>query len=140
MNERLTNIIEDLAFFDEWEDRYRYLIDLGKALPTLAEAERSDEHLVHGCQSQVWLHMNHSSESDALTLRMDSDAIIVRGLIALIHAAYDGLRPQMVLDFDIEDLFRQLDLLNHLSMARGNGLRAMVAKIQEQAAVFTKSA
>jgi len=140
MNERLTNIVEDLAFFDEWEDRYRYLIDLGKALPTLAESERNDEHLVHGCQSQVWLYVTHSPTSDVLSLRMDSDAIIVRGLIALIHSAYDGLSPRMALDFDIEALFLEVDLLNHLSMARGNGLRAMVAKIRQQAAVFTQDA
>ena len=136
MNEALTNIVEDLAFFDEWEDRYRYLIDLGKALPTLSETERDEPHLVRGCQSQVWLHVAHEQQTDALSLRMDSDAIIVRGLIALIATAYNGLTPKAALAFDIDGLFEQLDLMNHLSMARGNGLRAMVAKIRESAAGF----
>ena len=136
MNEALTNIVEDLAFFDEWEDRYRYLIDLGKALPTLSETERDEPHLVRGCQSQVWLHVAHEQQTDALSLRMDSDAIIVRGLIALIATAYNGLTPKAALTFDIDGLFEQLDLMNHLSMARGNGLRAMVAKIRESAAGF----
>lgn len=137
MNERLTTITEDLAFFDEWEDRYRYLIDLGKRLPTLTESERDEPHLVRGCQSQVWLYVTHNPETDRLALRMDSDAIIVRGLIALISAAYDGLSPQEAIAFNIDDWFEQLDLLSHLSMARGNGLRAMVAKIREQAATFS---
>ena len=136
MNERLSIITEDLAFFDEWEDRYRYLIDLGKALPTLSQTERDDPHLVPGCQSQVWLYVHQDPQTHKLVLRMDSDAIIVRGLIALISAAYDGVSPQDAIAFNIDEWFEQLDLLNHLSMARGNGLRAMVAKIREHAAQF----
>ena len=112
----IADIEADLAFFDDWEERYRYLIDLGKALPEMPPIDKCETNLVQGCQSQVWL-------------KVTLDAIIVRGLIALIGAAYAGKSPEAVIAYDIEALFVRLDLLNHLSMARGNGLRAMVARI-----------
>ena len=124
------------AFFDSWEDRYRFLIDLGRKVDVLPEAQRIDDHLVRGCQSQVWLIHAYDAEDDRLTLAIDSDAHIVRGLIAIVLAACDGKSPQHVLDMDMEALFDELDLVAHLSPSRGNGLRAMVAKIRAIAAEY----
>jgi len=125
----IDDIEEDLAFFDDWEDRYRYLIDLGKALPAMQPLDKCETNLVRGCQSQVWLKATLANNGAQVRLQMDSDAIIVRGLIALIGAAYANKSPEAIINYNIEALFLRLDLLNHLSMARGNGLRAMVAKI-----------
>lgn len=127
------DIIESLAFLDDWESRYAYLIDLGKQLPAMPEALKTDARLVRGCQSQVWLETRYDPDVRRLWLGIDSDAVIVRGLAALVLAAYNGKSPADVLAFDIEGLFGQLDLMRHLSQTRGNGLRAMVKRIQDTA-------
>ena len=124
----LDDIRSTFGFFDAWQDKYAFLIDIGKALPPLPEAHRTDDNLVRGCQSQVWLVPEFDGET--LHLAIDSDAHIVRGLVAIVLAAYDDRPPRQILDFDIEGLFDELDLIGHLSPTRGNGLRAMVAKIR----------
>ena len=123
------DIVETLGFFDTWEDRYKYIIDLGKEVPALESAQQIEENLVRGCQSQVWLV--HREEGGRLYFDADSDAFIVRGLLGVVLAAYNGKTPEDVLAFDIEGYFHELNLLKHLSVTRGNGLRAMVARIQE---------
>ena len=125
------DIIETLSFFDDWEDRYKYIIELGRELPPLDAAQRTDEHLVRGCQSQVWLISQQ--RDDRLFFEADSDAFIVKGLLAVVLAAYNGKRLTEICDFDIEQYFAQLNLLKHLSVTRGNGLRAMVKRIQATA-------
>ncbi|MEZ5560801.1 MAG: SufE family protein [Pseudomonadales bacterium] len=129
----LAEIRDAFAFFDDWEDKYRFVIELGRALPVMADTERTEEHLIRGCQSQVWL-ISQIDDHGRLHLELDSDAHIVRGLIAIVLAAYDGHTPAEVLAFDIEGLFEDLALLQHLSPTRGNGLRAMVTRIREAAA------
>tara|TARA_R110002072_G_scaffold271208_2_gene431159 strand:+ start:6872 stop:7303 length:432 start_codon:yes stop_codon:yes gene_type:complete len=121
-------IIETLDFFDSWDDRYKYIIDLGKELPPLADSERIDENLIRGCQSKVWL----SSElrDGRLYFTVDSDAFIVKGLLGIVLAAYNGKTPAQIREFDIAAYFDALDLLKHLSPTRGSGLQAMVARIQ----------
>ncbi|MES2820756.1 MAG: SufE family protein [Pseudomonadota bacterium] len=126
------DIIETLSFFDDWEERYKYIIDLGRELPDLDQAQRTDEHLVRGCQSQVWLVSQ--LRDGQLFFDADSDAFIVKGLLAVVLAAYNGKTPQAIRDFDIEQYFEQLKLIKHLSVTRGNGLRAMVKRIQDTAA------
>jgi cysteine desulfuration protein SufE len=126
------DIVETLGFFDDWEDRYRYIIDLGKSLPAMPEASRREELLVRGCQSQVWLDWRE--RDGRLFFTIDSDALIVRGLIALVLAAFNGRTPRAILDFDIDGYFARLDLLKHLSPTRGNGLRAMVQRMRDVAA------
>lgn len=121
-------ILEDLDFFDSWEERYKYIIDLGKSLPAFPEELHTPERLVKGCQSNVWLEVNQ--DGDKLSFIVDSDAIIVKGLLVLVLAAYDQKTPQQIVDFDIEDYFAQLDLERHISPTRGNGLKAIVGKIQ----------
>lgn len=125
------DILDTLAFFDSWEDRYKYIIDLGRELPPLADEHRTDGNIVRGCQSQVWL--TSRKEGGKLYFDADSDAFIVKGLLAVVLAAYNGKAAQEILDFDIEDYFARLNLLKHLSVTRGNGLRAMVQRIRETA-------
>jgi cysteine desulfuration protein SufE len=125
-------ILEALSFFDSWEDRYKYIIDLGRELPPLDTAKRTDEHLVRGCQSQVWLVA--SIEAGKLYFEADSDAFIVKGLLGVVLAAYNAKTPAQIIEFDIDAYFEQLNLLKHLSATRGNGLQAMVQKIQRIAA------
>lgn len=121
-------ILDDLAFFDDWEERYKYIIDLGRELAPMDAALHTPERLVKGCQSNVWLEVVPQGEH--LHFLVDSDAVIVKGLLVLVMAAYEGKTAAEILDFDIEDYFRQLDLERHLSPTRGNGLKAIVAKIQ----------
>jgi cysteine desulfuration protein SufE len=122
------DIIETLGFFDSWEDRYKYIIDLGRELPAMDASLHTDDRLVRGCQSQVWI--DTVLADGRLQIAVDSDAFIVKGLLGLVLAAYNNKTPQQVLDFDIESYFDQLELMNHLSPTRGNGLRAMVARIR----------
>ncbi|MBN7818785.1 SufE family protein [Bowmanella yangjiangensis] len=121
-------IIDDLAFFDDWEQRYQYIIDLGKALPAMSETDKTEERLVRGCQSSVWL--KSQSQGEQLHFEVASDAIIVNGLLALVMAAYQDKSAAQILAFDIDGYFHSLDLERHISPTRGNGLRAIVAKIR----------
>ena len=122
------DILDTLGFLDSWEDRYKYIIDLGKELPSMPAALHTKDRLVSGCQSQVWIDTR--MENGCLQLAVDSDAFIVKGLLGLVLAAYNNKAPADVLAFDIDAYFEQLDLLRHLSSTRGNGLRAMVQRIQ----------
>lgn len=129
---RSDDIIDTLSFFDDWEERYKYIIDLGRELPPMPDALKTDERKIRGCQSQVWI--DFEVRDGRLDMSVDSDAFIVKGLLAVVLAAYNHQTPQDVLAFDVERYFEQLDLLGHLSPARGNGLRAMVARIRAVAA------
>ncbi|SIQ47388.1 Cysteine desulfuration protein SufE [Rhizobium sp. RU33A] len=131
----LNEMIDDFGFLDDWEDRMRYVIELGKALPDLPDSEKSAENKVQGCASQVWLSVSSSDGSDPdMTFRGDSDAFIVRGLVAIVLAAYSGKKASDVVSFDALDLFKQLGLLEHLTAQRANGLRSMIQRIREEAA------
>ena len=127
----LDEIRDAFAFFDAWEDKYKFVIDLGKDLPDLNEADKTPGNLVRGCQSQVWLVTE--LRGGLMHLAIDSDAHIVRGLIAIILAAFQDRPPATIRTFDIDGLFAELDLLRHLSPVRGNGLRAMVRRIRQEA-------
>ncbi len=124
-------IVYTISFFDSWEDRYRYMIDLGKELPEMDSTLRTDDRIVPGCQSQVWI--DYTFEEDRLIFQVDSDALIVKGLLAIVMAAYNNKTKQEILVFDIENYFLKLDLIKHLSPTRGNGLKAMVEKIKRLA-------
>lgn len=123
------DIRETLGFFDSWEERYKYLIDLGKELPELPETLHTEDRLVRGCQSQVWV--DSRLDAGRVQLAVDSDAFIVKGLLGVVLAAYNNKTPEEILAFDIDSYFTDLELMNHLSPTRGNGLRAMVARIQD---------
>lgn len=125
-------ITDTLSFFDGWEERYKYIIDLGKQLPDMDDALKTEERLIPGCQSQVWIEP-HKIDGK-LYFEVASDAFIVSGLLAVVLSAYNAKTPEQIQAFDIEAFFDELDLLKHLSPTRGNGLRSMVARIQASAA------
>lgn len=129
----LSELRETFEFLDDWEDRYRLIIDLGKDLPALPADLQTDANLVRGCQSQVWLVVE-DLDNGRLKLRMDSDAHIVRGLIAIVLIMLDEKSAAEILDADVAGLFSELDLLAHLSVTRGNGLMAMLDRIRSIAA------
>jgi cysteine desulfuration protein SufE len=130
------DVLDSLGFLDDWEERYAWIIDLGRQVPPMPAELRSEQRLVRGCQSQVWLETRYDPDARRLWLGIDSDALIVKGLGALVLTAYNGKSPADILAFDIEDYFGQLDLLRHLSPIRGNGLRAMVQRIRDTAAAL----
>jgi len=122
------DILDTLGFFDGWEERYKYIIDLGKELPAMDDVKKTEDNLVRGCQSQVWI--DFEKQDDIYHFEVDSDAFIVKGLLGLVMAAYNNKSAEQILAFDIESYFEELGLMKHLSMTRGNGLRAMVEKIK----------
>jgi cysteine desulfuration protein SufE len=129
-------IVETFEFLDDWEDRYRHVIDMGKAMEPLEDAFRVPATKVEGCASQVWLvpQIEGQGRGAIFTFRGDSDAMIVRGLIAVLVALYSGLSVAEVLKVDAQAELARLGLHDHLSAQRSNGLRAMVARISETAA------
>ena len=132
----IDQILEDFSYLEEWEDRYRYVIELGKALPDLDDADKTSDNKVRGCASQVWLVTDAGDGPDpVLTFRGDSDAHIVRGLVAIVLAIYSGKRASEITRLDALDIFRSIGMIEHLSAQRANGLRSMVKRIQGEAAI-----
>jgi len=125
-------IVDDFELLDEWEDRYRYVIDLGKGMSPLDEALRSPATKVEGCASQVWIapRLDGTGAAARFEFDGDSDAMIVRGLIAVLHALYAGLAPSAVIEVDAPAEMGRLGLDQHLSSQRSNGVRAMVQRIR----------
>jgi cysteine desulfuration protein SufE len=132
----IDEIIENFDLLEEWDDRYRYLIELGRTLPPLPEAARSDANKVQGCASQVWLSTTvkpNGSTGPVLAFDGDSDAHIVRGLIAILFALYSGKGAKDILSTDAVALFEKLGLRDHLTPQRSNGFRSMVDRIRRDA-------
>ena len=125
----LAEIRESFEFFDDWEDKYRFILEIGRDLPEMDASHRIEDNLIRGCQSQVWLV--HEIEDNKLRFQIDSDAHIVRGLLKILLVAINNLRPSEIIETDLETLFEELGLMAHLSMSRGNGLRAMISKINQ---------
>src|SRR5581483_7897513 len=129
----IDEIVENFALLDEWDDRYRYVIELGRTLPPLPESARTETNKVQGCASQVWLltHVKPNSASGPiLTFEGDSDAHIVRGLIAILFALYSGKSAREILNVDALALFDRIGLRENLTPQRSNGLRSMVQRIR----------
>ncbi len=132
----IDEIIGNFELLEEWEDRYRYLIELGRTLEPLPKEAYTDENKVRGCASQVWLETTRGQDAagaPTLTFRGDSDAHIVRGLVALVLALYSGRRAQEIVETDAAPLFEQLGFAAHLTPQRANGLRSMVERIKKEA-------
>lgn len=125
-------VVEDFEFLEDWEDRYRMVIEMGKDMPEMAEALKVPATKVDGCASQVWLHI--APEGGMFHFQGDSDAMIVKGLIALLHRLYDGVPLGEVAAIDARNELGRLGLNDHLSAQRSNGLRAMIERIRETAA------
>jgi cysteine desulfuration protein SufE len=134
----LTELIEDFEFLDDWEDRYAYLIDLGKGLKGLPEASKNEINRVRGCTSQVWLiHeiTTNDQGEEVLRLTADSDAFIVRGLVVVLLSAYDNKTKADVNTLDLEGIFKQMGLERNLSVSRRNGFAAMVERVKRWAQI-----
>ncbi len=132
---QIEEIIDNFSVLDDWEDRYRYLIELGRGLEPLADGERTPATKVRGCASQVWLisTAQGAGPDAALNFRGDSDALIVRGLIAVLFALYSGKKARQILGTDEKAVFVQLGLNSHLTPQRSNGLASMAARIKADA-------
>ena len=139
MTQALDDIIADFELLDDWEDRYRYIIDLGRSLAPLPDLARTEGNKVQGCVSQVWLQTSAGEGPDPLVHFLgDSDAHIVKGLVAIILALYSGRRASEISATDAEGLMKQLGLDQHISPQRSNGIRAMVARIRRDGAATIK--
>jgi len=132
----IDQIVENFTLLDEWDDRYRYVIELGRTLPPLAVSAHTDANKVQGCASQVWL-LTHikpdGGEGPVLTFEGDSDAHIVRGLVAILFALYSGKRAQDILQTNAIALFDRIGLRDNLTPQRSNGLHSMVERIRSEA-------
>ena len=132
----IDEIIENFELLDQWDDRYRYVIELGRTLPPLADEAHTEDNKVRGCASQVWLLTHVKPDGTAgptLSFEGDSDAHIVRGLIAILFALYSGKPAREILDTDAVALFEKLALREHLTPQRSNGFRSMVERIKSDA-------
>ena len=133
----IDDLIDNFSLIEDWEERYRYVIELGKELEPLPESAHNEHNKVRGCASQVWVETRvepRSGQSPLLFFRGDSDAHIVKGLVALVLAYYSGHSPEAILNRDIAPLFKELGLAEHLTPQRANGVRAMVERIRRDAA------
>ncbi len=130
------DIKSDFAFLDDWDDRYKYLIDLGRDLAPYPDAHRDEAHKVRGCASQVWFHA--ADKDGRLLFEGDSDAHIVKGLVALLFALYSGKTPAEMLAIDPQEALAPFDLDGHLTPQRSNGLHSMVARIRAIATEHTQ--
>jgi len=139
--EKFEDIVEDFAFLDDWQERYGYVIDLGKRMQGLDDVLKVSATKVSGCASQVWMvaEVDHGKSPPRFRFQGDSDALIVRGLIAILKSLYNGQSPEAVLNIDAFGELGRLDLQSHLSSQRSNGLTSMVARIREMAGSFVSS-
>lgn len=126
-------IVEEFNMFDDWMQRYEYMIDLGKNLPLIEEHYKTDDRIIKGCQSKVWVHAQ--MQGDRVAFTADSDAIITKGIIAILLRAWSGQKPQDIIDADT-DFIDQIGLKEHLSPTRANGLVSMIKQLKMYALAF----
>ena len=135
IDQELTDLAEEFDLLGDWEERYRYVIELGRELAPLADAERNEANKVRGCASQVWLvtETTGNPEDPVLTFEGESDAHIVRGLVAIVLTIYSGKHASEIAKIDAIDTFSKIGLIEHLSTQRANGLRSMIRRIKSEA-------
>ena len=135
MARSIDDLVEDFELFEDWEERYRYIVDLGKKLPPMPEEEKVEDNKVRGCMSQVWMtsQVDDSTNPSTLSFRAYSDAFIVKGLIAILLELYSGRTPQEITELDATEALTRLGLESHLSPNRRNGFVAMVGRIKSEA-------
>ncbi len=126
-------IIDEFSMFDDWMQRYEYMIDLGKSLPLIDEQFKTEDYIIKGCQSKVWVHA--AMQDDKIAFTADSDAIITKGIIAILIRAFSGQPPQAILDADTS-FIDEIGLKEHLSPTRANGLVSMIKQIKLYAVAY----
>ena len=131
----LDNLIADIEFFDDWEDKYKYIIDLGKTSPSLSEEDKNEKNKVDGCASQVWFLVKEEEENNnkLLYFKGDSDALIVKGLANIPFSIFSGKTPKEIIEIDAFEKLKELNLEKNLTMQRSNGLSAMIKRIKQEA-------
>ena len=131
---KIEDLITDFEFFDNWEDKYKYIIELGKNCPSLNENEKNNNNKVDGCASQVWLITKKEKLNDKIILKFkgDSDALIVKGLVVILFSIFSEKSPDEIIKIDAFEKLRNLDLERNLTMQRSNGLSSMVKRIKEE--------
>ena len=132
---KIEDLITDFEFFDNWEDKYKYIIELGKNCPSLNENEKNNNNKVDGCAGQVWLITKKEKLNDKIILKFkgDSDALIVKGLVVILFSIFSEKSPDEIIKIDAFEKLRNLDLERNLTMQRSNGLSSMVKRIKEEA-------
>lgn len=135
INETQNEIIEEFEGMPDWMDRYAYIIDMGNTLPDFPESEKKPENLIEGCQSRVWIDAK-KNEDGTIDFQADSDALIVKGIVALLMRVLNNRTPQEILDADLY-FIEKIGLRDHLSPTRSNGLVAMVRQIRDYARAFS---
>ena len=133
MNSPFHTVTQDIENANGWQQKYRQIMLLGKKLPVMPDVLKVDDALVKGCESKVWLYIDFDHSENSLVLAGDSDTRIVKGLLALILALYNGLTPEQATQINAYNEFERLGLISHLSPSRGNGIKAIVDKIQTMA-------
>ena len=126
-------IIDEFSMFEDWEERYQYMIDLGKTLPLIDEQFKTEDHIIKGCPSKVWVHAQ--MEDDKVTFTADSDAIITKGIIAILIRVFSNQHPKDIIDSDT-DFIDKIGLKEHLSPTRANGLVSMIKQIKMYAIAY----
>lgn len=126
-------IIDEFSMFEDWEERYQYMIDLGKTLPLIDEIYKTDDHIIKGCQSKVWVHAE--MENDKVNFTADSDAIITKGIIAILIRVFSGQHPKDIIDADT-NFIDKISLKEHLSPTRANGLVSMIKQLKMYAIAY----
>lgn len=134
INELQEEIVEDFELFDDWEGKYEYIIDLGKSLPTMSDEHKTDENVIKGCQSLVWL--NAYKKDDKIYFEADSEAIIVKGLVSMLLKVLSGHKPNEILNADLY-FIEKVGLAGHLAQTRSNGLASMVKQMKMYALAYT---
>lgn len=127
------DIIEEFSMFDDWEERYQYMIDLGKSLPIIDEKFKTEDHIIKGCQSKVWVHADMLN--DLVVFTADSDAIITKGIIAILIRVFSNQSPQAIIDANT-DFIDEIGLKDHLSPTRANGLVSMIKQLKMYAIAY----
>ncbi len=132
---KIDNLIADIEFFDDWEDKYKYIIDLGKTSPSLSEEDKNEKNKVDGCASQVWFLVKEEEENNdkLLYFKGDSDALIVKGLATILFSIFSGKTPKEIIEIDAFEKLKKLNLEKNLTMQRSNGLSAMIKRIKQEA-------
>ena len=129
------DIIDEFSMFDDWEERYQYMIDLGKTLPLIDDQYKTEDHIIKGCQSKVWVHA--SMESDRVNFTADSDAIITKGIIAILIRVFSNQHPQNIIEANT-DFIDKIGLKEHLSPTRANGLVSMIKQLKMYAIAYQR--
>lgn len=135
IKERQEKIIDEFSMFEDWMQRYEYMIDLGKSLPLIDDEYKTDDYIIKGCQSRVWVKADYENQNDQLVFKADSDAIITKGIVAILIRVFSGQKPEDIAQADTK-FIDEIGLKEHLSPTRANGLVSMIKQLKAYALAY----